>query len=308
MRHQPVPDRQIAEIAGRQGGVIEHAQLRACGLSASGIHRRVRAGRLHPLFRGVYAVGHRAVGPVGRRWAAVLACGDGAVLSHVAAGAAWGMRPTSSGVFDITVARGGRARRRGLRIHTATLLPDDEITRLDGLPITTPARTLLDLAAAPVRNLDTLLDRAEQQRLISFDQLHALLERYPGRPGTRSLKAQLARYRGPVDVRSELERLVYQVCDAHGLPRPQVNCVIEGKVRDLYWPACRLVVEADSYAWHRSPAALNADRERDVELTLAGYCVLRFTWEQVTQRPEYVVRAIRAALYELMPRIGTNSY
>ena len=231
MRHQVVPDRQIAEIAARQAGVIRHAQLRACGLSASGIQRRVRAGRLHRLFRGVYGVGHRAVGPVGRHWAAVLACGDGAVLSHGAARAAWGMRPTSSGGFDINVARGGRARRAGLRVHTATLLPD-EVTRLDGLPITTPARTLLDLATSGIRNLETVLDRAEQQRLVDFDELHSLLERYPRRPGTRSLKAQLARYRGPVDVRSELERLVYQLCDAHGLPRPHVNCVIEGEVRD----------------------------------------------------------------------------
>jgi hypothetical protein len=87
---------------------------------------------------------------------------------------------------------------------------------------------LLDLAASGIRNLDTLLDRAEHQRLISFGELHALLERYPGRPGTRSLKAQLARYRGPVDVRSELERLVHKVCDAHDLPLPHVNCVIEG--------------------------------------------------------------------------------
>jgi very-short-patch-repair endonuclease len=188
------------------------------------------------------------------------------------------------------------SRRAGLRIHTTIGLPDDEVTTLDGLPITTPARTLLDLAAAGARTLDTILDRAEQQRLIDFAELHTLLERYPRRPGTRSLKAQLARYRGPVDVRSELERLVHQLCDAHDLPRPQVNCVIEGRVRDFFWPRHRLVVEADSYSWHRSPSALNADRERDVEHTLAAYRVLRFTWEQVTQRPDYVVASILSAL------------
>jgi very-short-patch-repair endonuclease len=188
------------------------------------------------------------------------------------------------------------SRRAGLRIHTTIGLPDDEVTTLDGLAITSPARTLLDLAAAGARTLDTILDRAEQQRLIDFAELHTLLERYPRRPGTRSLKAQLARYRGPVDVRSELERLVHQLCDAHDLPRPQVNCVIEGRVRDFFWPRHRLVVEADSYSWHRSPSALNADRERDVELTLAAYRVLRFTWEQVTQRPDYVVASILSAL------------
>ena len=89
---------------------------------------------------------------------------------------------------------------------------------------------------------------------------------------------------------------MHQLCDAHGLPLPHVNCVIEGKVRDFYWPGCRLVVEADSYGWHRSPGALNDDRERDVLLTLAGYRVLRFTYEQITERPEYVVSSILAAL------------
>jgi len=105
----------------------------------------------------------------------------------------------------------------------------------------------------------------------------------------------LARYRAG-DTRSVLEALVAELCDAHGLPRPQENCVIEGKVRDFYWPHARLVVEADSYAWHRSPSALNDDRERDVELTLAGYRTLRFTWEQVTRRRAYVVGALYRAL------------
>ena len=117
-------------------------------------------------------------------------------------------------------------------MHRPLELPSDEVTSLRGLPITTPARTLLDLAVTGIRDLDTVLDRAEQQRLIDFAELHKLLERYPRRPGTRSLKAQLDRYRGPIDARSLLERLVHELCDAHGLPLPNVNCVIEGRVRD----------------------------------------------------------------------------
>jgi len=107
---------------------------------------------------------------------------------------------------------------------------------------------------------------------------------------------QLARYRGPVDSRSRLERLVNELCHAHRLPPPAVNTVIEERVRDFYWPQCRLVVEADSYAWHRSPSVSNDDRERDVELTLAGYRVLRCTYEQVTRRQRYVLRSLRFAL------------
>jgi very-short-patch-repair endonuclease len=106
----------------------------------------------------------------------------------------------------------------------------------------------------------------------------------------------LDRYRGPIDVRSKLERLLYELCDDRDLPRPLENTGIEGRMRDFYWPNWRLVVEADSYGWHRSPSALNDDRERDVELTLAGYRTLRFTYEQVTRRPQYVARAILAAL------------
>ena len=245
----------------------------------------------------MYAVGHPLLADSGRWWAAILALGDEAFLSHLSAADAYGMRKSASGVVHVTVrGRNGRKRHAGIRVHRPRELPTDEVTTLGGLPITTPARTLFDLSAAGIRNLETALDRAEQMRLLSFAELHSLLERYPRRPGTRSLKAQLARYRGPIDARSELERLVHKLCDAYGLPLPQVNCSIEGRVRDFYWPQCRLVVEADSYAWHRSPSALNADRERDVELTLAGYRVLRFTWEQVRYRPEYVMSAVAAAL------------
>jgi hypothetical protein len=237
------------------------------------------------------------LGPEGRWWAAILALGGDVYLSHHSAADAFGMRKSASGIVHVTVrGRNGRKRHAGVRVHRPLVLPDDQVTTLRGMPITTPARTLLDLSAAGTRNLEKVLDHAEQQRLIDFAELRALVERYPGRPGTRSLKAQLARYRGPIDARSELERLVYKLCDVHGLPLPQVNCSIEGRVRDFYWPYCRLVVEADSYGWHRSPGALNDDRERDVELTLAGYRVLRFTYEQITERPAWVIASIVAAL------------
>jgi very-short-patch-repair endonuclease len=227
-----------------------------------------------------------------------LACAPGAVVSHASAADAWGIRASASPIVDITVGRGGHVSRRGIRLHTTRELASDEVTTLACLPITTPTRTLLDLAASGVRGraLEDALDLAEHQRLVDFAELRNLLVRYRGRPGTASLSEQLARYRGPADTRSRLERLVNQLCDDHGLPQPSVNCVIEGKVRDCFWPHRRLVVEADSYRWHRSPSALNDDRERDVVLALAGYTTLRFTWEQVTERPEYVVRSILHAL------------
>ena len=268
MRHELVESHIIAE---RQGGVIAHRQLRACGVSTEAIARRVRSRRLHPVHRGVYAVGHRLLGASGRRWAAVLACGDGAVVSHSTAADAFDLLRSDSPTVHVSVGPGGRARRAGVRVHRTVALAPDEIMKLDGLPITTPSRTLLDLAATrlPRDALATAVDRADVLKLVDFAELRELLARYPRRPGTASLNAMLARYRGHVDTRSELERLVHKLCDERGLPSPSVNCSIEGKVRDFYWPHRRLVVEADSYGWHRSPSALNTDRERDVELELA---------------------------------------
>jgi very-short-patch-repair endonuclease len=298
MRDRDATDHLIARLAERQGGVVEHGQLVALGLSPQGIHTRVRAGQLHRWYRGVYAVGHRNVRAEGRRWAAILAYSPDGVLSHSTAGVAWGLLRSNAATIDVTVGLGGRSARPSIRLHRTRSLPADEVTTLDGLPITTPARTLLDLAAAGLsdRALEAALDAADVTRVLDFKELRELVARHRGRRGTPSLDAQLSRYGGPVDTRSRLERLVYELCDDHRLPRPLVNTVIQGKVRDFYWPHCRLVVEADSYRWHRSPSALNDDRERDVLLTLAGYRVLRFTWEQVTERPRYVVHAIRTAL------------
>jgi hypothetical protein len=270
MRREVVIDRAIAALAGRQGGVVARRQLVALGLSASGVDRRLRAGRLHLVHRGVYCVGHRVVGVVGRRWAAVVACGDGAVLSHASAAAAWELRASAAEAIDVTVGPGGRARRHGIRLHWRVAPPTDEVTALDGLPITTPARTLLDLAASGLRGrpLEAALDRGELLGLVDFAELRRLLVRYPGRPGVSSLGAVLSRYHaGSVDTRSVLEELVLALCDTHGVPRPSVNTVIDGSVRDFFWPRSRLVVEADSYTWHRSPSALDDDRERDVTLT-----------------------------------------
>jgi Transcriptional regulator, AbiEi antitoxin len=243
MRGQTAPDHAIARVAARQGGVIAHGQLRRVGLSPQAIERRIRTGGLQPLHRGVFAVGHRRIGVDGRRWAAVLALGDEAFLSHGSAADAFGIRVTSSGLIHLTVrGRGGRERRPGIRVHRPRALPADEVTTLRRLPITTPARTLLDLAAAGLRDrpLEAALDEAERRRLLDFAELHALLARYPRRAGARSLKAQLARYCGPADTRSKLERLVNELCDDRGLPPPLVNTVIEGRVRDFFWPHCRL--------------------------------------------------------------------
>jgi predicted transcriptional regulator of viral defense system len=296
MDKEIAPDLIISRLASRQGGMVARRQLLARGLTDTMIHKRVKAGRLHVVHRGVYAVGHRVIGLLGRQWAAVLACGEGAALSHWSAGAAWRMLPTTLAAMHVSTGRAGRAR-PGIRVHRRTLDPD-EITTLDGLPITTPARTTIDLAAAGLRGrkLEAALDAAVEREL-DFSDLHRLLDRHRGRAGVPAVSALLERYTpGTIDTRSALEDIVLDLCDVHGIPRPLANAMVAGRRRDFFWPDVPLVVEADSYRWHRSPGRLTADRRRDVELTLAGIPFLRFSYEQITGEPGYVAAATLTAL------------
>jgi hypothetical protein len=225
----------------------------------------------------------------GRWTAAVLAAGNDAVLSHGTAATAWGLRPP--GAIHVTVPGDpGRKRRPGLRIHRSRTLTPHDTTTYRGIPITTPIRTLIDLATTlNDLPLEQALDRADQQGLIDFAELKA-------RPIPRSLQAILARYTAPTFTRSELEDRFFALCDKHSLPRPLNNTIVEGEEVDFVWRDKRLVVEVDGYGFHRSPSRFENDRERDVMLTLAGWTVLRFTWTQVTARPSWVAAAARTRL------------
>lgn len=200
--------------------------------------------------------------------------------------------------MHVSVSPDTRVCLHGIIAHRRSLF-GDEVTELDGLPITTPARTLLDLAASGLRGrpLEAALDRAVEPLRVDFGEVHRLLERHVGRPGVPALAATLSRYvPGSIETLSVLEEIVLELCDEFALPRPQVNCLVEGKRRDFYWPGARLVVEADGFAYHRSPSALDDDRERYVWLTLAGYTVLRFTYAQCTKRRAYVRDSLLTAL------------
>jgi hypothetical protein len=223
--------------------------------------------------------------------AAVLAAGKDAVLSHTTAASAWALRPPGAGAIHVTVPGDpGRRRRQGVRIHrSSTLNPSDTTTRC-GIPITTPARTIIDLATTLEElALEQALDQADRRGLIDFAHLRA-------QPLPRSLQALLARYRGPTFTRSELEDRFFALCDKHELPRPLNNTIIEGEDVDFVWRANRLVVEVDGYGFHRSPSRFENDRERDVMLGLAGWQVLRFTWAHVTERPAWVAAATKRRL------------
>jgi very-short-patch-repair endonuclease len=274
----------IAALADARHGVVTRSLLLNAGFTSAQIDGRIRARRLHRLHQGVYAVGHRALTQEGRWMAAVLATGG--VLSHATAAAAWDLRRTSSPLIHVTIAGDtGRARRRNVRVHRSTTLTLAEMTLWRGIPITTPARTIIDLSRSlKGRALEQLVDLADQRGLIDFDHLRA--------SNSASLKAVLSRY-SPAPTRSELEERFLKLCDDHGITRPETNTRIEGIEVDFAWRDRRLIVEVDGYAYHRSPASFERDRERDVTLTVAGWCVLRFTWGQIATRGGWVAGAIR---------------
>ena len=297
MRGESSIDVRIAALADRQWGLVTRAQLLALGLSSGAVDRRLAAARLRPLHRGVYAVGHRWLRREAHRLAAVLACGEGAVLSHASAAAHWGLRPSAATRIDVTVPRSGQRRRSGIRVHRHAALAVDEVTERDGVPVTTPARTLLDLAATlPRRSVERALDQAEVLRLFDAAALRAIAAAHRGRPGAPLLAALLREHAaGTTLTRSELEEAFLRLCDRAGLPRPVVNGRAHGVESDFAWPAGALVAEVDGFAFHRTRRAFERDRARDAVLAAAGVRTLRFTARQVEQRPAEIVAALRAA-------------
>ncbi|MBX5442242.1 MAG: type IV toxin-antitoxin system AbiEi family antitoxin domain-containing protein [Solirubrobacteraceae bacterium] len=291
-------DGAIAQLARAQHGVVARRQLRALGLGDATISRAIDRGVLVPLHRGVYALGHDALRPEARRLAAVLACGPGAVLSHGSAAAAWGLIGEAGPRFEITTqTAGGRALPR-MRVHRGGVDPADR-TELDGVPVTTVARTLLDVAATrPPRVLDRAIERAEELRRFDLAELDACLERNRGRRGAGRLRARLADLR-PADprlVRSELERGVLRLIDRHGLPRPAVNLDLHGWEVDLHWPRERVAVELDAWGTHGTRAAFERDHARDLDLQRRGWRVVRISWRQWRREPQAVAEALRAVL------------
>jgi len=278
MRNKSVTDHEIAAIAVRQGGVVAARQLAELGLDRFAVGRRVAAGRLHPLHRGVFAVGHDRIGAWGRYWAAVLACGEGAALSHRPAGAAWRVLPVGSGAIDVSVPYGGRKRHEGIRVHRRRSFTAADVTERDGLPITTPERTLLDLAATqPRRTVEQALIRAEALRIVDHTTLTALATSH--QPGAPLLRAVLAEPRSETE--SPLEELVLAFFDQHGLPRPMTQQWIGRHRVDFLWPDAKVIVEADSHGYHRR--RFEADRERDAELAALGYLTVRVTKRSLTK-------------------------
>jgi predicted transcriptional regulator of viral defense system len=290
-----------AELAARQHGVVALGQLVALGIPPATVRSWVATHRLIRLYRGVFAVGHRHLRAEGRYLAGVLACGPGAVLSHLTAAALWEIRRSAAALLDVTVpGRTGRKQRR-LRVHDASQLPADEITEKDAVPCTTVARTLLDLAAVlPQRGIEAAVETSERLELLDLRSVTILLARHRGRRGTARLRRALAGFDAEVlRARSETEARFFHLCVDSGIPRPLVNRLVEGGGQryevDFHWPAARSIVETDS-PHHDTIAARRRDFVRDAALRRAGWKVIRCRWHHVVLDPAPLVETVRRSL------------
>jgi very-short-patch-repair endonuclease len=287
----------VADVAARQHGVVTVEQLRSCGLGPGGIEHRLATRRLQRLYRGVYAFGHQELTPAGRLLAAVLACGPGAVLSHFSAAVLWELLRPWEGPADVTVAgRTGRTRRPGIRIHCVRRLDPQDVTVKDGIPITTPAKMLVDLnAVVRDRLVERAFEEAQIQRLVTLDAVVDALERSNGHK-TRALRRLIATERRTATVtRSELEERFLALVRRGGLPEPEVNARLAGYEVDFLWRAQRRVIEVDGHAYHSTRQATTRDRRKDDDLEAAGFRVTRFTADQILRDPDdTLARAARA--------------
>jgi very-short-patch-repair endonuclease len=278
----------LAELARRQHGVVSARQMLELGHARATIGVWERDGKLHRIYRGVFAVGHEALTWEGRCLAAVLA-NEPAVASHRTAAWIWGLLRSRPGTFHL-IAPTRRHRKKLVVVHFARL-EDEDVKTVDGIPVTSVARTVLDLAAR--ESPDRLLQRAEERGLLDRRRFEALLERTKGHRGNRALGEALRIYRPEeATLRSGLERRFRDLVISAGLPAPQTNVAVLGYELDCYWEAERFAVELDSYGTHGSRLSFERDPRRDDDLLLAGIAVVRVTAHRLDREPRETVDRI----------------
>ena len=297
-------DHAIARLAEGQHGVVSRGQLRGLGLSDREISLRGERGNLHPVFRGTFAVGHRAITRQGRLLAAVLACGDSTILSHGSAAELLGLWDKQLPVVDVIPLSWSGRKIDGIRWHRVRLPQADEIEIRDGIPCTTVSRTLVDMAGrAGWGSTRRLVEQAAILRLLDVDEVDRILTR-GRRRGAPRLRMILAPWRNTLErrpvLRSRLEARLLPRLIEEGLPVPRCNAKmrIDGHrfEVDLLWEEQRLAIETDGEQTHGTPVAFQRDRLRDQVLVAAGYRTARVTWSQVRNEPTAVVNRIARML------------
>jgi very-short-patch-repair endonuclease len=288
----------LREYGAVQHGLVTRAQLLSAGVADHVIERRVRSGRLVRVHRGVYQA-DAVVGACAREMAAVLACGGECRLSHRSAGVLWKLLfyGSSDELMEVTMHRRRRRHIAGIRVHRVNDLAPDEVTMVDGIPVTTPARTLLDLGEClSTRELEQALARAERSGLVTREAVRAMVQRHPQHRGARMLRQLLHDDAPAAFTRSKAEETLLALVRKARLPAPQVNARLLHYEVDFLWPTPGLIVEVDGMAFHGSARAFVEDRRRDAELTAAGYRMVRFTWQDITQRWEATLVRLAQAL------------
>ncbi len=280
--------KEIWALAASQHWVVTRTQLLDLGLTRSAIDQRIRSGRLHPLWRGAYAVGRPHVDAHGRWMAAVLACGPGAALSHRSAAALWGIRPIEAGPIEITMPLERRSELPGIRVHRRRVLDSAHLTSFVRIPVTVPAVTLVDIARSlTLRELEAAANEADKLDRIDPEALRLALDDLRGWPGVPRLRGLLDRLTFTL-TDSDLERLFLPVVRRCGLPLPRTQVRVNGFRVDFHWPELGLVVETDGLRYHRTPAQQRADRRRDQAHLMAGTTPLRFTHSQIAFERRHV--------------------
>lgn len=276
--------------------MVSSRQLTALGYSRDAISYAARAGRLHRVHRGVYAVGHESLTWEGRCLAAVLACAPSAVASNASAAWLWGLLRSRPGAFHVTASTRRHAK-RNIRLHYAPLTDEDRAV-CDGIPVTAVPRTLLDYAAATAdARLARALERAEERRLFDLRAVDELLARAGNHPGAGRLRRALGIYRDdPAFTRSKLESRFRELVRRSRLPMPSANFWVGGYELDAYWPAERFAVELDVYETHGTRAAFESDRRRQEDLKLQGIETIRITGPRLDREPTKVIERIAALL------------
>lgn len=290
-------DGAIARLASRQHGLVTRVQLTALRLGPEAIKWRIRNGRLHRIHRSVYAVGHAALTESGRELAAVLACGPSAALSHCWAATKWGMPiPRRPRKPEVLVSGARAPRHPGIQAYRCAVMLPRDVHRLDRISVTSPARTIRDLATAlDGARLERVVAAALDRHLVRRAQLIDQLERYRGARGIGTLRRILEARRMPARTASDAEVELLRALRDAGLPEPEVNARIGGHKVDYLWRVARLIVEFDSFAFHSDRAAFEADRLRDAQLGDLGFRVIRVTWRQLRdQRDQVIARILRA--------------
>jgi len=275
----------VLTLAGSQYGYVTRQQLLAIGLTSAAIKHLIARGYLIRVHAGVYAVGHVNRTPVARACAAVLACGQAAVLSYGSAASLWGLDRYWYMTFEVTVPTSHR-RRKGIKIHRCRTLAWRDITTQLGVRVTSPARTVLDTAPRLTdERLTRMVNNGRHGRFLHLDDLADVIERNPMHPGAKRLRRFVAVRSGPT--RSELEDRFVAFARRYGLPTPATNVPLLDYVVDVLFEAEKVIVEVDSWEFHRFRSNFESDRNRDADTLAAGYLTVRVTDERMNQNPEY---------------------